>query len=102
MSTVASFVGSYNEGSGSSQNAPFLPNTSGALGMQEISGILKQIYDNQKLAVLYYKNNPAWAIGGTLWMSRAPTAWTGRRCSTSLRTMSSRPTRACVRSTSRP
>ena len=62
MSTVASFVGSYNEGSGSSQNAPFLPNTSGALGMQEISGILKQIYDNQKLAVLYYKNNPAWAM----------------------------------------
>lgn len=62
MSTVASFVGQYNEGPGSSVNAPFLPNTSGALGMQEISGILKQIYDNQKLAILYYKNNPGWAM----------------------------------------
>lgn len=62
MSTVASFVGAYNEGGGSTANAPFLPNTSGALGMQEISGILKQIYDGQKLAVLYYKNNPAWAM----------------------------------------
>lgn len=58
MSTIASFVGAYNEGGGSSANAPFLPNTSGALGMQEISGILKQIYDGQKLAILYYKNNP--------------------------------------------
>jgi hypothetical protein len=62
MSNVASFVGQYNEGNGSSANNPFLPNTSGALGMQEISGILKQIYDGQKLAVLYYKNNPAWAM----------------------------------------
>lgn len=62
MSTVASFVGAYNEGGGSSANAPFLPNTSGALGMQEISGILKQIYDGQKLAILYYKNNPGWAM----------------------------------------
>lgn len=58
MSTVASYVGAYNEGSGSAVNAPFQPNTSGALGMQEISGILKQIYDGQKLAILYYKNNP--------------------------------------------
>lgn len=58
MSTIASFVGSYNEGNGSSPNAPFLPNTSGALGMQEISGILKQIYDGQKLAKLYYEHNP--------------------------------------------
>ena len=61
MSTVSSFVGSYNEGNGSLPNAPFTPNTSGALGMQEISGILKQIYDGQKLAVLYYKNNPLYA-----------------------------------------
>ncbi len=58
MSTIASFVGSYNEGPGTIANGPFTPNTSGALGMQEISGILKQIYDGQKLAVLYYKNNP--------------------------------------------
>lgn len=58
MSTVASYVGAYNEGGGSAVNAPFLPNTSGQLGMQEISGILKQIYDGQKLAILYYKNNP--------------------------------------------
>lgn len=58
MSTIASFVGSYNEGQGTIANGPFTPNTSGALGMQEISGILKQIYDGQKLAVLYYKNNP--------------------------------------------
>lgn len=58
MSTVASYVGAYNEGSGSSANNPFIANTQGALGMQEISGILKQIYDGQKLAVLYYKNNP--------------------------------------------
>lgn len=62
MSTIASFVGAYNEGSGSSVNAPFLPNTSGVLGMQEISGILKQIYDGQKLATLYYKNNPLLAM----------------------------------------
>lgn len=60
--TIASFVGAYNEGGGSSANAPFLPNTSGQLGMQEISGILKQIYDGQKLAILYYKNNPLWAL----------------------------------------
>lgn len=57
-STIASFVGSYNEGGGSAVNAPFQANTAGALGMQEISGILKQIYDGQKLAILYYKNNP--------------------------------------------
>src|SRR5580692_11757307 len=56
--TVASYVGAYSEGSGSSANAPFSANTSGVLGMQEISGILKQIYDGQKLAILYYKNNP--------------------------------------------
>lgn len=62
MSTIASYVGQYNEGSGSSANAPFLPNTSGALGMQEISGILKQIYDGQKLAILYYKNNPLYSM----------------------------------------
>ncbi len=62
MSTVVSYVGSYNEGSGSASNAPFLANTSGALGMQEISGILKQIYDGQKLAVLYYKNNPLFSM----------------------------------------
>lgn len=59
MSTVTSFVGSYNEGQGSSANAPFIANTQGALGMQEISGILKQIYDGQKLAILYYRNNPS-------------------------------------------
>ncbi len=62
MSTIASFVGQYNEGGGSAVNAPFLPNTSGALGMQEISGILKQIYDGQKLAILYYKNNPLYSM----------------------------------------
>lgn len=62
MSTITSFVGQYNEGAGSSVNAPFLPNTSGALGMQEISGILKQIYDGQKLAILYYKNNPLYTL----------------------------------------
>jgi hypothetical protein len=62
VSTVASYVGAYNEGPGSSPNAPFLPNTSGALGMQEISGILKQIYDGQKLAILYYKNNPLFSL----------------------------------------
>lgn len=59
MASIASFVGSYNEGSGSAINAPFQPNTSGALGMQEISGILKQVYDGQKLAKLYYEHNPA-------------------------------------------
>lgn len=62
MSTVTSFVGSYNEGAGSSTNAPFQPNTAGALGMQEISGILKQIYDGQKLAKLYYTNNPLFSM----------------------------------------
>lgn len=58
MSNVTTFVGSYNEGSGANVNAPFIANTQGVLGMQEISGILKQIYDGQKLAILYYKNNP--------------------------------------------
>lgn len=62
MSNVTSFVGSYNEGAGSAVNGPFQPNTAGALGMQEISGILKQIYDGQKLATLYYKNNPLLAM----------------------------------------
>lgn len=62
MSTIASFVGSYNEGSGSAVNGPFIANSNGALGMQEISGILKQIYDGQKLATLYYKNNPLYAM----------------------------------------
>lgn len=62
MSTVTSFVGQYNEGSGSIVNNPFIANTSGVLGMQEISGILKQIYDGQKLAKLYYKNNPMLAM----------------------------------------
>lgn len=62
MSTITSFVGNYNEGSGSVVNNPFVANTTGALGMQEISGILKQIYDGQKLAILYYKNNPAMAM----------------------------------------
>lgn len=62
MSTITSFVGNYNEGQGSVVNGPFVPNTSGALGMQEISGILKQIYDGQKLAILYYKNNPMHAM----------------------------------------
>lgn len=64
MATVSAFVGAYNEGNGSSTNAPFTPNTSGQLGMQEISGILKQIYDGQKLAILYYKNNPLFAMIG--------------------------------------
>jgi len=50
MSTITPFVGNYSEGNGSIANGPFVPNTSGALGMQEISGILKQIYDGQKLA----------------------------------------------------
>ena len=62
MATVSSFIGSYNEGSGASANAPFIANSSGALGMQEISGILKQIYDGQKLAILYYKNNPLFSM----------------------------------------
>lgn len=58
MSTITPFVGNYAEGNGSIANGPFVPNTTGALGMQEISGILKQIYDGQKLAKLYYTNNP--------------------------------------------
>lgn len=62
MSTIASYVGAYNEGAGSSANGPFQANTSGQLGMQEISGILKQIYDGQKLAILYYKNNPLFTM----------------------------------------
>lgn len=62
MSNVTTFVGSYAEGNGSVANGPFTPNTTGALGMQEISGILKQIYDGQKLAKLYYKNNPLLAM----------------------------------------
>lgn len=62
MATVTSFVGNYSEGQGSIANGPFTPNTSGVLGMQEISGILKQIYDGQKLATLYYKNNPLLAM----------------------------------------
>lgn len=62
MSTILGSVGSYNEGSGSAVNAPFSPNTSGALGMQEISGLLKQVYTAQKLAVLYYKHNPLFTM----------------------------------------
>jgi hypothetical protein len=62
MSNITQFVGNYSEGSGSIANSPFIANTSGALGMQEISGILKQIYDGQKLATLYYKNNPLLAM----------------------------------------
>ncbi len=62
MSTISPFVGSYAEGNGSIANGPFVANSTGALGMQEISGILKQIYDGQKLAVLYYKNNPLLAM----------------------------------------
>lgn len=59
MSTITPFVGNYSEGNGTIANGPFVPSSGGALGMQEISGILKQIYDGQKLATLYYKNNPA-------------------------------------------
>lgn len=62
MSTITSFVGGYAEGNGSIVNGPFVPGSSGVLGMQEISGILKQIYDGQKLQKLYYKNNPALAM----------------------------------------
>lgn len=62
MSNITTFVGNYSEGGGSVANGPFTANTSGALGMQEISGILKQIYDGQKLAILYYKNNPAYTM----------------------------------------
>ncbi len=62
MSNITSFVGNYSEGQGSIANGPFTPNTTGALGMQEISGILKQIYDGQKMAILYYKNNPLFAM----------------------------------------
>jgi hypothetical protein len=62
MSNITSFVGNYAEGNGSVVNNPFVANTTGALGMQEISGILKQIYDGQKLVKLYYKNNPLYAM----------------------------------------
>lgn len=74
MSTITSFVGNYNEGGGSVVNGPFIANTTGALGMQEISGILKQIYDGQKLAILYYKNNPLLA------MLRKKTDFYGETC----------------------
>lgn len=59
---VSTFIGQYNEGQGTVANGPFTPNTSGVLGMQEISGILKQIYDGQKLGILYYKNNPGYSL----------------------------------------
>jgi len=62
MATVTSFIGQYSEGAGSVANGPFTANTSGVLGMQEISGILKQIYDGQKLGILYYKNNPLFSL----------------------------------------
>lgn len=62
MATVTSFIGQYSEGQGTIANGPFTANTSGALGMQEISGILKQIYDGQKLGILYYKNNPLFSL----------------------------------------
>lgn len=62
MATISSFVGSYNEGNGSAVNGPFVANTSGALGMQEISGILKHVYDGQKLAKLYYTHNPLFSM----------------------------------------
>lgn len=62
MSTIAGFVGSYSEGQGNLPNSSFTANTSGALGMQEIANILKQIYDGQKLGILYYKNNPLYAM----------------------------------------
>ncbi len=62
MSTVTSFIGQYNEGPGTIANGPFTSNTSGVLGMQEIAGILKQIYDGQRLGILYYKNNPLHAL----------------------------------------
>ncbi len=62
MSTIASFVGSYSEGAGGVANSIGVANGAGALGMQEIAGILKQVYDGQKLAKLYYTNNPAYAM----------------------------------------
>lgn len=62
MSTITSFVGNYAEGNGSVQNNSFVANTTGVLGMAEIAGILKQIYDGQKLAKMYYKNNPMFAM----------------------------------------
>lgn len=62
MAGITSFVGQYSEGAGSTANAPFTANTSGVLGMQEISGILKQIYDGQKLGILYYKNNALYSL----------------------------------------
>lgn len=58
MSTITNFVGSYAEGQGNLANGPFSATSGGVLGMQEISGILKQVYDGQKLTTLYYKNNP--------------------------------------------
>lgn len=63
MSTISPFVGSYAEGNGSIANGPFsATSNTGALGMQEIAGILKQIYDGQKLGILYYKNNPLYSL----------------------------------------
>lgn len=59
---VSTFIGQYNEGPGTIANGPFSANTSGVLGMQEIAGILKQIYDGQRLGILYYKNNPAFSL----------------------------------------
>lgn len=62
MSTITTFVGNYAEGNGSVANGSFVPASNGVLGMQEISGILKQIYDGQRMGKLYYKNNPAYAM----------------------------------------
>jgi len=62
MSNIAAFVGSYSESNGTAANSSFIANANGALGMGEISNILKQIYDGQKLAILYYKNNPGYAL----------------------------------------
>lgn len=62
MSAITTFMGSYSEGNGGVANSSFVANGDGALGMQEIAGILKQIYDGQKLATLYYKNNPLLAM----------------------------------------
>jgi len=62
MATVTSFIGQYNEGPGTIASGPFTANTSGVLGMQEIAGILKQIYDGQRLGILYYKNNPLFSM----------------------------------------
>lgn len=62
MATISSFIGQYSEGQGTVANNTFNPSSSGVLGMQEISGILKQIYDGQKLGILYYKNNPLFSL----------------------------------------